>query len=292
MTHTKVVLIPAPMFVGAGLKGTDRFPQALVDAGLSDHLGAEQAAGPGPMTWSRDFDAIAEQPPLDAIRDYLLRLADDVEWTLQAGAMPMVMGGDCTVLLGAGVACKRNGIDGLLFVDGHTDFWPLGDPDWETASCDLALATGHGPKQLSHLAGEPSFECANVVALGFRDRSDEGEHGKSIVATDILRLPLSKIRSRGFGNAVKMALNRVAKHGRRFWLHLDVDVFDDAVLPAVDYRMPGGLSAGEVAAIIRRANETRALAGMTVSILNPDLDHEGSQVALVAGVLGTALRPT
>ena len=294
MTTSPFVLVPAPAFVGRGLKGTDRLPRALLNAGLADRLPADVIDGPGPMTWPRALDAVAEQPPFDVIRDYLLRLADDVEAVLRDECIPIVLGGDCTMLLGAGAACQRMGVDGLLFVDAHTDFWPLGDPDWETASCDLRLVTGFAPDGvpdgLTGLTKRSCFDAAHVAALGFRDGSDEGEAGAALRETAILRLPLAYIRDRGFGNAVDAALDRVASQERRFWLHLDLDVLDDAVLPAVDYRLPDGLSVGEVAAILRRARETDVLAGMTVTILNPDLDHDGRQTALAVDLLAAGLR--
>ena len=107
---------------------------------------------------------------------------------------------------------------------------------------------------MTSLTKRSCFDAAHVAALGFRDGSDEGE--AALRETAILRLPLVHIRDRGFGNAVDAALDRVASQERRFWLHLDLDVLGDAVLSAVDYRLPGGLSVGEVAAG-RRPNDQR-----------------------------------
>ncbi|MEO1191804.1 MAG: arginase family protein [Pseudomonadota bacterium] len=293
---TDFLVIPAPAFVGRGLKGTDQLPRALLDAGLAERLGAPVADGPGPMTWSEDLDAVNERPPFDVIGAYLHHLADDVAAAFDQEHLPIVLGGDCTLLLGAAAACQRAKVDGLLFVDGHTDFWPLGKPDWETASCDLGLVTGLSPGkipyELAKLSNGPPFDASKVAAFGYRDGSDEGDLGDTLRRTTILQLPLTTIRHRGFGNTAAAALDRVASKGQRFWLHLDLDVLDDAIFSAVDYRIPDGLAPGEVVALLRRARETGALAGMTVTILNPTLDHDGRQAALAVDLLAAGLSST
>lgn len=62
----------------------------------------------------------------------------------------------------------------------------------------------------------------------------------------------------------------------RFWLHLDLDVLDQAVMPAVDYLMPNGLEWDEVTALIRPLAASQALIGADMTILNPTLDPGGA----------------
>ena len=65
---------------------------------------------------------------------------------LDAGDIPIVLGGDCSILLGNLLALRGRGRYGLLFIDGHADFYqPDAEPNGEAASMDLALATGRGP---------------------------------------------------------------------------------------------------------------------------------------------------
>jgi arginase len=61
-----------------------------------------------------------------------------------------------------------------------------------------------------------------------------------------------------------------------FWVHLDADVLDDAVMPAVDYRIPGGLSWEQLGATIRAAMRSGRAVGLEVTIYNPQLDRDGS----------------
>ncbi len=58
-----------------------------------------------------------------------------------------------------------------------------------------------------------------------------------------------------------------------FWIHLDADVLDDTIMPAVDYRMPGGLRFEEVSAVLRRLMGSGRAVGLSLTIFNPLLDH-------------------
>ena len=74
-----------------------------------------------------------------------------------------------------------------------------------------------------------------------------------------------------------------------FWIHLDADVLDDAIMPAVDYRMPGGLQFEEVSAVLRRLVRSGRAVGLSLTIFNPLLDHDGTLAqalveCLVAGL--------
>jgi arginase len=203
----------------------------------------------------------------------------------------VVIGGDCTILLGCLAGAKRLGDLGLLFLDGHTDFNKPGFPDNETASMDLYLATGRGPEILSRIAGDaPLVVDSNVVCLGYRDEIYlDAARRNSPVGTEITCLPLQQVRTAGFGNTVDRALDRLYADDRDFWLHFDVDALHDDVMPAVDYRMPDGLSVGEVVEIIRRARRTGRVRGMNVTIYNPTLDWDGHSARLLIELLAAAL---
>jgi arginase len=87
------------------------------------------------------------------------------------GEFPVVLGGDCSIMLGCLLALRRRGRHGLLFLDGHADFYqPEAEPDGEAASMELALATGRGPVVVTDLEGRrPLVRDEDVVVLGRRD---------------------------------------------------------------------------------------------------------------------------
>ena len=85
-------------------------------------------------------------------RRYSMALADRIGAIIDAGEFPVVLGGDCSILLGSALAMHRlgeavGGRIGLVFVDGHSDFRHPGNASYVGAAAgeDLALVTGRGP---------------------------------------------------------------------------------------------------------------------------------------------------
>ncbi len=77
------------------------------------------------------------------------------------------------------------------------------------------------------------------------------------------------------GNAVTQALKRLQQPAvKGFWIHLDADVLDDAIMPAVDYRMPEGLSFAELIEVLQLLMASPKVIGMNVTIFNPKLDRQ------------------
>ncbi|MFE5661174.1 arginase family protein [Streptomyces sp. NPDC056517] len=74
-----------------------------------------------------------------------------------------------------------------------------------------------------------------------------------------------------------------------FWVHLDVDVLDDAIMPAVDYRQPGGLSWAELEDVLRTALGHERAVGFDVTIFNPRLDPDGTIAGRLTDCLQRAL---
>ncbi|WP_262923086.1 arginase family protein [Hymenobacter cellulosilyticus] len=60
-----------------------------------------------------------------------------------------------------------------------------------------------------------------------------------------------------------------------FWIHLDVDVLDNALMPAVDSPQPGGLSYAELAELLLPLLQSPLAAGLDITILDPTLDPDG-----------------
>lgn len=64
------------------------------------------------------------------------------------------------------------------------------------------------------------------------------------------------------------------------WLHVDVDVHDPAVMPAVDSPDPGGLAADDLVQLLRH----RAPAAQ-VTVFDPNLDSDGSYARLLTDII-------
>lgn len=286
--------IEAPSVLGLLPSGVERLSSALLEAGLAEALGARRAAHVKPPQSDPKRDSKTGLLNPKGLSDYAHQLAAATGEVVDRGEVAIVLGGDCSILLGNLLALRRRGRDGLLFLDGHADFYqPEAEPTGEAASMDLALATGRGPSIVTNLDGlGPLVRDEDVVVFGRRD-VDEAEAAGSqrIEDTAITVIDLAYVRDRGAERAARHALECLCRSELDgFWIHLDCDVLDDAIMPAVDYRLPGGLSWDELGTVLRLAIETRRAVGLEVTIFNPTLDADGAIARALVDCLVGALR--
>lgn len=268
----QLAIIQAPSALGLRPSGVQDLPRALLDAGLRERLDAADGGrvDAGPYDPRRDPETGVLNPY--GIAQHSMRLADAVGGVLDRGGFPVVLGGDCSILLGNLLALRRRGRFGLYFVDGHTDFYqPSAEPNGEAASMDLALATGRGPRVLTDLEGRnPLARDEDVVAFGFRDSAESAQAGMQPLPPRLRAIGLDQVREVGVAAAAREAVGWLDVGGAAgYWVHLDVDVLDDAVMPAVDYRLPGGLSWDELETVLRTAMSGGRAVGLDVTIFNP-----------------------
>ncbi|WP_328345938.1 arginase family protein [Streptomyces violaceus] len=275
-----VAIVEAPSVLGLRPTGVEELPEALLAAGLAEGLGAVRAGRVEPPAYDpeRDPDSGVLNP--DGIAAYSVALADAVSAVLDDGRFPVVLGGDCSVLLGNLLALRRRDRHGLLFLDGHTDFYqPSAEPAGEAASMELALATGRGPRVLADLEGRgPLVRDEDVVALGFRDSEESEAYGMQTLPSALHAMELDTVRDLGAAESARRAVGLLTGDGAGagYWIHLDADVLDDAAMPAVDYRLPGGLTWQELETVLRTALSGGGAVGLDVAIFNPRLDPDGS----------------
>jgi arginase len=146
------------------------------------------------------------------VRDYTIKIADAVGEDISKGYFPLVVGGDCTVLLGCLLALRREGRRGLYFFDGHADFYqPDISPSGETADMELGLAVGRGPEVITNIEGrKPLVQESDVVLFSFRDEVLIKQHGgQDVRASEMTCISLSDIRTDGFSNAIEVGLEKL-----------------------------------------------------------------------------------
>lgn len=293
MTGIPFVIIEAPSVLGLFPRGVELLPQALLEAGLADRLDARSGGRiePPPYSPERDPDTLLLNP--HGVVDYSIALADAIGTVVDDDGFPVVFGGDCSILLGNLLALRRRGRYGLLFIDGHADFYqPEAEPAGEAASMDLALATGRGPGVVANIEGRgPLVRDEDVVVFGRRDAADAEQHGSQrIEDTSIRMIDLAAVRGMGAEAAAANAVEHLSKSALDgFWIHLDADVLDDAIMPAVDYRMPDGLRWDELATTLRTSMDSGRVVGIDVTIFNPRLDKDGTIARTFVAVLAENL---
>jgi arginase len=287
--NPRYAVLEAPSTFGLRSNGVEQLPAVLLKHGLVERVHARHAGRVEPaVSRSSERDPQTNVLNSSAIARYANQLADAVGPLLEAGEFPVVLGGDCTIVLGPALALRRRGRYGLLFIDGQADFFqPEAEPYGEAASMDLALVTGYGPKPLTEFeGGAPLIRASDAVAFGFRDAEDQAEYGSQPLPPELRAFDLPTIRERGIVAVAREAiahLSRAELDG--FWIHVDADCLDDAVMPAVDFRLPGGLSPSELASVLQMALDSGRAVGLEVTIYNPTLDADGRAGKLLADVL-------
>ena len=292
----RYAIIEAPSILGLKPTGVDRLPAVLLQHGLAEQLHARRAGRIVP-TAAYDTERDPQTLTLNArgIAEYSTALADAVADVVGRGEFPILLGGDCSILLGSALALRRRGRYGLLFIDGHADFYqPEANPNGEAASMDLAFATGHGPELLTNLEGlRPLVRDEDVVAFGFRDAEEQREYGSQPLPSEVLALDLGEVRRLGAKPAAQRAVDYLTAADRPthgFFIHLDADVVSDALMPAVDYRMADGLSWEELGTVLKTALASQRAVGIEITIYNPSLDADGSSGRGLARTLIKALQ--
>jgi arginase len=292
----RYTIIEAPSILGLKPTGVERLPAVLLQHGLADQLHAQRA---GRVVPAAAYDAKRDPQTLmlnaPGIAEYSVRLADRVADVVGRGEFPILLGGDCSIVLGSMLALRRRGRYGLLFIDGHADFYqPEALTSGEAASMDLAFATGRGLEVLTNLEGlRPLVRDEDVVAFGFRDAQEQREYGSQPLPRELLALELSDVRRLGAKRAAQQAIEHLTaadKSTQGFFIHLDADVVSDALMPAVDYRMADGLSWDELCIVLQTALASGRAVGIEVTIYNPALDADGSSGRELARTLIKALQ--
>jgi len=231
------------------------------------------------------------------VRAFNLALADLVEHASARDQFPLVIGGDCSILLGALAGVRRTGPVSLVHLDGHSDFRHPGNYDAATvpgavAGMDLALATGRGEALLTDWPSvtSPLVPDRQVVQIGEREGRDPDFAWPDVNETAITCIDVFAARQLG-PQAVLDRTNAVLDQhpGCPFWVHFDVDVLDQTVMPAVDTPGSPGIDPEDITAILRSLTAAPECCGMTVTIFDPDMDPTGSLAVLLVQLIKRVL---
>lgn len=290
---TRFAIIEAPSPLGLWPSGVERTPEVLLQIGLARALGARRDQRVEPPEYDPVRESTSAMLNPQGLAEYSPRLADAIGRVVDGGEFPVVVGGDCSILLGCTLALRRRGRYGLLFLDGHADFYaPHQSLTGEAADMDLALVSGRGPDQVVNLEGcKPYVRDEDIVVFAQRDAALAHKYGSQDVrATGMTVMDLGEVRKVGAKAAAATAVQRLGTaDSKGFWIHLDVDVLDDAVMPAVDYRMTDGLDFDELAAVLRTAVASGRAVGINITIFNPNLDPNRSVARNLVGCLRRGL---
>ncbi|WP_018252165.1 arginase family protein [Salinispora mooreana] len=298
----RIAVLDAPTNLGlrpptaTSVPGCGKAPGALRDQGLLGRLRARDAGCLTPFRYDpgdwRPGDGVCHAYE---IANYSVALADRIGAVIDRGEFPLVLGGDCSVVLGSALAMHRLGVAvggrvGLVFVDGHSDFRHPGNASYVGAAAGegLALVTGRGQLDLTAIEGRrPYFRDSDVVVLGIRAQDD---YRLDLQAAGITTRPVPALRAEGAARTAQWAHDQLT-HCAGYWLHVDVDVLDPAVMPAVDAPDPGGIAFAELESLLAGLVDTPHCLGVELTVFDPDYDPDGSYAAEIVNTLVGGLRP-
>ena len=302
--HRSIAIVGAPSSIGirpydsGETRQLDSAPGVLRELGLVKGLGASDLGDVIPLAY-RDY----VRPPGGVrneteVTSYCQALSERVAAATSDCRFAVVLGGDCSIVLGCLLGARRSarGSVGLAYFDAHADFGtPEESRTASAASMCLALAVGRGETPLARLAGNgPLVNGKDVVLIGRRDGAEPWYGHAALAASPILDIPGAALSDRGVADVAAAALLSLTSPGsngqaRGFWIHLDADVINPTVMPAVDSPIPGGPTFKELVELLTPlVRHPRAL-GLELTIYDPGLDPDRSCAARLVTFLENLL---
>ena len=256
--------------------GVKKLPAFLQQHNFHSSLNPEKVYKLTPPNYSMLLDEVSGVRNADQIVKYAKDQSQLLQQMLSENKFPVVLGGDCSILIGNSVALKTIGSFALFFLDRHTDFMlPTLSQTGGAAGMDLAIVTGYGHNKLTNIDEQkPYYKEEHIWCVG--NRYYEEWYIKPIIDTNINYADLATLRKNGIEKCISNFLQMVKTEKLDgFWIHIDVDVLNDTIMHAVDSPQPDGLSYEEFDEIISRLLTDTKATGLEITILDPDLDLTG-----------------
>jgi arginase len=281
----KIALLGAPTSAAALAPGHERAPAALRAAGLVDRLrevGYEiNDLGDDPPQLYQPDEESPRARNLPRVLAALEALKPRVELAVKSGALPLILGGDCTIALATVAGLRRYFRNiSVAYLDRDADLnVPATSPSGCLDGMVVAHLTGRGAAELVRFWGEPPLVREPDIALFGVDRLDSPEEEalsrspiRRYLAVDVLRM--------GAAAAAEAAV--IGIHGgsgtaaHEFVLHFDVDVISSEDFAATNLPGTGGLRLEQVREALEVFARHNHLAAFEITAYNPDRDSDGA----------------
>ena len=289
----KIALLGAPTSAAAMSLGHEGAPAALRAAGLIDRLTAIGYSvtdlGDDPQQLYQPDEESPRARNIPRLIAALEALKPRVEQAVKSGALPLIVSGDCSVVL-ATIAGVRRYVRhvGLVFMDRDADVHTPATTS--TGSVDgmvISHVVGRGAAELVRFWSEPPLVREPDVALFGVARLDPAEE-EALNRAPLRRYLAADVTRMGAAAAAHAAIERIHADGHDFVLHLDVDVIAD--FQATNYPGSGGLRLEEVREALEVFASQKHLAAIDVSSYNPTKDADGAGAKLIIDLLAAVLQ--
>jgi arginase len=279
----KIIIVEFPS--NLGLKephpgkepGVKKLPEWLRRHNLHEALNPESVLRLEAPAYSNLRDPETKILNTNSLVAYAIKQSQLINDILAKDQFPFILGGDCSILLGSAIALKQQGNYGLFYLDGHTDFMDVSLSDTGgVGGMAASIVTGNGHKKLTDILDLcPYIKEENLWCTGNREYDDEYED--EIRKSKAAYISLKDLR-KGITECAESFLSAI-ENLDGFWLHIDVDVLNDLIMPCVDSRTPDGLTYDEFNELTFILFKSKKLAGLEITILDPDLDLTGKYTA-------------
>ena len=285
-----VHIIGVPLDLGGGRRGVDMGPSAVRITGIGDRICAlgrtvvdkGNLAAPIPET----------QRPADKRKKYVRDIAkvcqkvyDGALASLDAGALPLLLGGDHSLATGsvaASAAWVRRTFSlplGLIWIDAHGD---MNTPETTTSGnvhgMPLAALLGNEPAELAAIGKSPSILPQHTVLLGIRNLDDREKD--RIRESGVHVFTMKDIDRDGIAMVAERALALAAEGTGGIHVSFDMDVCDPSIAPGVGTPVKGGLDYREAHMVMELVADSGQLVALDLVEVNPTLDVRNATAEL------------
>ena len=277
-----VHIIGVPLDLGAGRRGVDMGPSAFRIAGLGARIGdlgrivVDQGDVPAPIPETR-HNADERKKYIHEIARVCRTLYSTVTESLEAGAVPVVLGGDHSLAAGS-VAASADWVRGvsaypmgLIWVDAHGD---MNTPETTTSGnvhgMPLAALLGQEPAELASIGSSPSVLPQHTVLVGIRNL-DEREKER-IRASGAHVFTMKDIDRHGIADVAERAIAIASNGTGGIHVSFDMDACDPMFAPGVGTPVRGGLDYREAHMVMEIVADSKLLVALDLVEVNPTLD--------------------
>jgi arginase len=296
---TPIHLVGVPLDLGAGRRGVDMGPSAIRIAGLRSRAVAlgrtvvDVGDVPSPLPEACQL-ADKEKKYIHEIAGVCQQLYDRVGQSLDAGALPIVLGGDHSLAAGsvaASAAWVRRTTSlplGLIWLDAHGDInTPESTTSGNVHGMPLAALLGAEPIELASIGASPSVVAEHTVLVGIRNL-DEREKAR-ILESGVHVFTMKDIDREGMATIADRAIAVATRGAGGLHVSFDMDVCDPSIAPGVGTPVRGGLDYREAHLMMELIADSGRLIALDLVEVNPTLDIRNATASLATELALSAI---
>jgi arginase len=281
----RVDIVGVPMDLGASRRGVDMGPSAVRYAKLHEKLrglGLSNVVDRGDLAVPIRESASAEDTSakfFNVISEVCDELASLVEQAVNAGGLPIVLGGDHSIAMGtlAGLTRAYGSPPGVVWVDAHAD---INTPD--------SSATGNVHGMPLYFALKNGFALPErTVQIGLRDVDPEEK--RLLREFGVKTFTMTDVDKRGMMHVMDDARAIAGADARPIHVSFDMDAIDPSEAPGTGTPVKGGLSYREAHLVMEMLYDSGQLGSIEMVEINPIFDYRNQTASLAVGLICSAL---